>query len=234
MVPRKKHRRAADGRTKRLLALAAKKGWETRRANEKKRASAAKKAKATRETSKAIATLLTKAKQQARQSKATAKRTRAVAAQLKAELKLSWGAGLAKKRELAKRAARTVEHTRGPLPKLAPESERVELAAASHYPEGRVFKSGHAFRGYLEGRPGVQRVLSIAPLLNVERREVTEAMRERAEAEIESTDAFERASLEEDDLDTWLSHAVDAYLAADDGGAFIESDVDSDSAGSDA
>lgn len=219
MATSKKQRRKAPVRSKRFLAvsLAAKKGWATRRAQA------------------AIAELEKRARAQARQSKTVAKHTRETARGFKAELEAAkkGRASLKARAELAKRVARTVEHTKAKLPKLAPESERVELAQASHYPEGRTFMSGHAFTGYLDGRPGVQGVLSISPLLNPERREVSSEARESAEEEIEGTDAAQVAKHEADDYDAWLEGTVDAYLAADDGGAFIECDVDSDSAGAD-
>jgi len=127
-----------------------------------------------------------------------------------------------------------------PRPKRAakPQAPKLEVVEwrgvpdAGHWREPRVFRHGAQLLGYLEGRPGVIAPLSARPVYSGEARRAPDAA-EKAEAltRIRESDALtglelsgpERRQLESD----WL----DAWEMADDGGAYVEVEVDSDSGG---
>lgn len=175
-------------------------------------------------------------------AKRAAKAHRAELAKLKSKLKDARKAGKsAKARSKVTRAANAAAQraTRAAPPTVSRETR---LSAESRtysgpevpmpengFAESRLFRSGASLLGYLEGRPGILKIQSVTPLLPPIGTTPTQHERGRpadVAARIEALDLLitDRGSNHEALI--W-----DAYWDAEDFGALLEVEVDSDSGG---
>jgi hypothetical protein len=106
------------------------------------------------------------------------------------------------------------------------------------FPEGRLFRSGAQVLGYFEGRPGILGVRSVTPLLppvGVDHSPVehiaTPDITARIDAIIDDWGSAEEDEDGERDFGNLEELLWEAYWDAEDFGALVDVDVDSDSGG---
>jgi hypothetical protein len=113
--------------------------------------------------------------------------------------------------------------------------EALTLAAGS-FPESRFFNSANALLGYIEGRPGVKGLLAVFPAQagapaaawTPERRQ---EVRERLEASPPAQEKRDDTSGAGPSYAAWMERMMETLEWADDGGALVEVEVESDSGG---
>lgn len=133
------------------------------------------------------------------------------------------------------RAAHVIDATAsraGPATGFAPaEPQRFEGFRAeptgNAFPESRWFGSGAELLGYLEGRPGITKVLAVEPWkpeAGWQPRDDREAPPDVVER-IEGLDLVREVDSDEERA-ALLEAIIEAWQEADDGGAFVEAEVD--------
>lgn len=176
-------------------------------------------------------------------AKRAAKAHRAALSKLRSKLKQARKAGKsAKARSKVTRAANAAAQraTRAAPPTVARETRFAAESRTTYsgpevptpengFSESRLFRSGASLLGYLEGRPGILKIGSVTPLLPPIGTVPTQHERGRpadVAARIESLDLIISDKGSNHEALIW-----DAYWDAEDFGALLEVEVDSDSGG---
>lgn len=190
---------------------------------------------------RAAESALRKLKRQGAAAKRLAKTQGAQLARLKAEVKKRKKRSKSKRAEVtravnavATKARHAVTTAPGKATRLGAEltysGPEVPLPARA-FPEGRLFRSGASVLGYFEGRPGIMGVRSVAPLHPPLGTPFEPAERERTpdvEARIDAI-VDDIASDNDGDSGNLEEMLWEAYWDAEDFGAMVEADIDSDS-----
>lgn len=148
-----------------------------------------------------------------------------------------------KKRQAPKRrppARRREPKPKAPPREVLPDERRYDdepKSSATSFPETRTFNNANALLGYLEGRPGIERLLSAAPMRAGEERQLVWSAERRQEVKerLEATaPALAQKERNPESYPEWMRRALEALEFADDGGLVGEFEIDSESGPGDA
>lgn len=104
---------------------------------------------------------------------------------------------------------------------------------AGAFPESRFFANASALLGYIEGRPGLHKLMTVFPARGGEKKKRRWSKATRAEYRDRIDEAASFLLEEDDEVNPtqWKRDVMTALEYADDGGALVEAEVRRDSGG---